>query len=372
MTASIFSMYRLTQATCVFIMTESCHRMIINIRANITSKFKRNEKMFRLRLLSNLLLQRAYLTAATTSQRVVQVFYSFLFRKMLTFNEIIQFQGRFVRCFTSDTSTPPDNNHISDLLKRSEQIAYYGESIVKRTYGVLLKTGFSPENSVKIIEKHPNLLRYKPKQIEDRLEMWHMTQFSPTQYYDLFVQCPELLEFDDEEQIAKRYAELQTIVHTPKNIWRLLMSCPNVLVEDMKTIQKKVDYILKNMEADVTDLVKSGSLGLSLKTIRTRHVLLKRLGIWKKRNWRASELDPNKNLRLYRIMDVSDEEFAMKTCGISIKELEAFFELYERELEEEIKEQEEYEEDQTDSEDESDSDDDNFDAREKGDYYDDR
>lgn len=277
-----------------------------------------------------------------------------------------------MRCFTSDTSVTPENELLANLLKNNEQIAKYGSSIVQRTHKVLLKAGFTPENSVTIIDKHPDLLRYKPKQIEDRLEMWHMAQFSQPQYYELFVQCPEILDFDDEQQIAKRYAQIQTIVHTPKNVWRLLMSCPNLLVDDMQAIEQKVDYILKNMEADVTDLVKSGALGLSLKTIKTRHILLVRLGIYKKRNWRASELNPDKNLRLFRIMDVSDEEFAVKTCGISVKELEAFDELYERELEEQIQAQEDYEDIDTDSEDESDDDDNNFDPRERQDYYDDR
>lgn len=277
-----------------------------------------------------------------------------------------------MRCFASDTSTTPENELLANLLKNNEQIANYGASVVERTHKALLKAGFTSENSVTIIDKHPDLLRYKPKQIEDRLEMWHMAQFSQPQFYELFVQCPEILDFDDEQQIAKRYAQIQTIVHTPKNVWRLLMSCPNLLVDDWQAIQQKVDYILKNMEADVTDLVKSGALGLSLKEIKTRHMLLVRLGIYKKRNWRASELNPDKNLRLFRIMDVSDEEFAVKTCGISVKEWETFTELYERELDEQIQAEEDYEDIDTDSEDESDDDENNFDPRERKDYYDDR
>lgn len=279
-----------------------------------------------------------------------------------------------MRSFASNPSKIPDHVSITNLLAKNERISHYGESALQRTYSVLFKAGFTHENCIQVIDKHPDLLRFKPKQVEDRLEMWKMAQFSPTQFYELFVQCPELLEFDDENQIAKRYAQLRAIVATSKNIWRLLMASPNVMVDDISTIQEKVDYITEKMEADVTDLVKSGSLGLGLNTIKARHVLLVRLGIYKKRNWRASELNPNKNLRLFRIMDVDDEEFARKTCGISMKELDAFYDLYERELEEESRSRQDYEED--DEEDEldeaSDSDDDNFDPRERTDYYDDR
>lgn len=211
----------------------------------------------------------------------------------------------------------------------------------------------------------------KPKQIQDRLEMWHVTQFSPTQFYELFVQCPEFLSFDDEDLIRIRYAELRAIVSTPKNIWRLFMSSPNVLIDDIQSIQDKVDYILNEMESDVTDLVKSGSLGRSLNEIKCRHVLLQRLGKHKKRNRKASELDPNKNMRLARIMDGNDDEFASKVCRISIKELEAFHELYQRELEEKQEELADYGE-ATDDEYDDDDEENDFDPRENSDFYDDR
>lgn len=150
-------------------------------------------------------------------------------------------------------------------------------------------------------------------------------------------------------------------------------SCPNVMSDDWKVIMKKIDYILDEMQADVTDLVKSGSLALPLHKIKTRHILLVRLGIYKKRNMKASELDNNKNPRLFRIMDSEDPEFALRTCGLSIKEVEAFCELYERELDEKHQEEIEYEENSDlESDDEPDENENNFDPRESEDYYDDR
>lgn len=237
---------------------------------------------------------------------------------------------------------------------------------------VFLKAGFSEENITKIIETYPNILLIRPKAIEDRLEIWTKCQFSRPQYYQLFVQCPELLEFDDERAISKRFSQLMSIVATPKNVWRLLMASPNVMVDDADVIVQKVDYVLRKMEADVTDLVKSGTLGLPLKTIQMRHTLMKRLGLHKKRNWKESELSTNKNPRLFRIMDSGEEEFARKICGISMKEYQAFCDLYERELKEANDAELEYEQIESDSEDEWDSDDDEFDARESKDYYDDR
>lgn len=277
--------------------------------------------------------------------------------------------------FASDAASDAesDNQWISRMIEENEKIAYYGRDSIERTYNALQRTGFTHKNSLSIIKSHPDVLRIKPSDIERRLDMWHMAQFSQPQFYELFVQCPELLDFNDEGYIGKRYANLREIFSTPKNIWRILMSSPNVMVENMKSIRKKTDYILNTMEADVTDLAKSGALGLPLKKIKTRHMLLVRLGIYKKKNIRASNLDINKNPRLFRIMDANDDEFARKTCGISMNELEAFCDLYGRELDEKMKEEIDYEED-TDSEysDDDNSDEEGFDAREPEDYYDDR
>lgn len=264
-------------------------------------------------------------------------------------------------------------NEINKLIAENEEIALYDDSVIKTTIAALRGAGFIEINCKKIINGYPNILRLNPNEIKDRLEMWKSCQFTPTQYYDLFVQCPELIEFHDEAYFSKRFGQLRSIVGTPKNIWRLLMSSPNVYVDDWKLIQKKVDYVLKDMEADETDLIKSGTLGLPLNTIRTRHALLVRLGIYKKRNWKASELRQDKNPRLFRIMDVDDTQFAMKTCGISTRELQAFYDLYERELTEKHQDEIELEEDSdTESDTENISDDEDFDARETNDYYDNR
>ncbi|XP_031623762.1 transcription termination factor 4, mitochondrial isoform X2 [Contarinia nasturtii] len=270
-------------------------------------------------------------------------------------------------------SSAVSSDWISKIIEDNEKVAYFGRDSVESTYNIFHKSGFTHENCIKIINTHPDLMRLAPNEIEKRLDMWHMAQFSQTQFFDLFAQCPELLDFDDSGYIAKRYGKLREIFFTPKNIWRILMASPNVMVDSMTTIKEKVDYILNTMEADVTDLVKSGSLGLPLKTIKTRHVLLARLGIYKKRNFRISELDANKNPRLARIMNASDEEFAKKTCAISTNEFEAFCELYERELDEMFKEQIDYEEDSdAEDSDDTDSDEEDYDPREVKDYYDDR
>lgn len=295
---------------------------------------------------------------------------SFIFFHFNHFKPKFPFQTQRIKWYTTTTI---DNELIEKVLQKNEKLSSFGRDSVERAHNVLLRAGFTSDRSISIIDSYPNVVCLSPKHLENRLEMWHLCQFSKTQFYELFVQCPELLELNDENYIAKRFSELHCIVHTPKNVWRLLMASPNVMFDDWKSIEKKIDYILNEMHADVTDLVKSGSLALPLQKIKTRHTLLVRLGVYKKRNMKASELDQNKNPRLFRIMDSEDPEFALKTCGLSMKELEAFYDLYERELDELQKEQIDYEElSDLESDDELDDNEHDFDPRETEDYYDDR
>lgn len=271
----------------------------------------------------------------------------------------------------AEEKTPDPAALISNLIENNPDVAEYGEDSVQHTFNILNKTGFFPSECIHMINVYPKLLRFQTKDLENRLELWRSCQFSKTQYLNLFIEQPVLLECDDEKYLLQRFCKLQTFSWTAKNIWRLLILSPNVLFDPMSTINKKVDYILDTMQADMTDLVKSGSLALPLIKIKSRHILLARLGLYKKRNFKTSEMDQNKNPRLTRIMDTSDKEFAKKVCGVTMGELEVFYELYQRELEEIEKEERDYEVDSDSELDESD-DEYNYDPRETLDYYDDR
>lgn len=263
---------------------------------------------------------------------------------------------------------------IAPLLENDPKIAFYGRASVERLHNSLLRAGFTEANSIKIIKGYPDALRLPSKKVEKAFEAWHVCNFSKTQLYDLFVQNPEFLDFDDENYIARRFAQIKQFACTGKNVWRLLMSSPNILVDDINETKEKVDYILNDMEADETDMVKSGALGLPIDKIKARHILLVRMGLYKKRNWKESELSANKNPRMNRITDFDDETFARKTCErLSMKELTTFYDLYERELREAKKEEEDYYSNSDDDSDyDDDSDDDEFDARVNADYYDNR
>lgn len=192
-----------------------------------------------------------------------------------------------------------------------------------------------------MINIYPMMVRFPPQKLYQRFEMWHVCSFTPTQMFQLFSECPEFFDFDDEVALRNRLAELKTYVHTDKNVWRLFMSAPNVLTDKLEIFLKKADYLEKNMQVDFTDAVKSGVFASPLNTIKCRHMLLVRLGIYKPKNKKTSELSTTKNPRMTRIIDSTDEYFANELCGISLAELTAFNALYTRELQEKEDEEKE-------------------------------
>lgn len=237
------------------------------------------------------------------------------------------------------------------------------------THKALMDGGFTPENAFTVIRKHPYVVRYQPQQLLQTLEMWRGCQFSNNQFIELMVQCPELLEFTDANQLERRSSEILSFAQTPKNLWRLLMASPNILTDNIQMIYAKADYLLDVMDVDITDMVKSGVFASSLEKIKCRHLLLVRLGFYKPRPKDQNPLDPNKNLRIARIMDTPDDEFARRICQISMSEVRAFNAYCTRELEEAKDDaEEEVDCDTSDGEDYEESDNE-FDPRaEKGTY----
>lgn len=259
---------------------------------------------------------------------------------------------------------------IEAEIKKHPDLASYEQSKIFETHDTLTRAGFTPDNALKIICTQPSVVRLQPKKLSNNLEYWHGFGFSRTQFITLMVQCPELLEITDEYGIRKRIGEIKTFAGSAKNIWRLIMSSPNILTDNINVINKKANYLINDMDVDVTDAVKSAVFAYSLNKIQCRHMLLVRLGIYKPRNKNAGPLDANKNPRVARIFDSSNKGFAFQICGISLAELHTFIALYTRELEENRQDAEEEEEELSDAEDDDNDDDDDeeFDASAKPKY----
>lgn len=199
-------------------------------------------------------------------------------------------------------------------------------------HDVFYRGGYKTPEIIQIFKANPLLAQYSPENISNRLEIWRGCSFGEDLTKALVIQCPEILDIDDEKFIKNRLAEIKTYAQRDKNVWRILMASPNVLVEGTAAFDEKIKYLWGVMKIEMTDAVKSGVFSYSIRKLRTRHMMMVRLGIYKERPKNYNPLDPNKNPRMARIIDSTDEEFANKICGISLFEYETFCELYAREM----------------------------------------
>lgn len=291
--------------------------------------------------------------------------------KFLFNSSITQFQLRW--CSSTSKKQEGSEFELSDAVLDTElakypKLAQYGKPRIIELHETFISAGFHAENAFKMIKKCPDLLRHKPKDLEKTLECWRGYQFTNSQFIQLFVQCPELLEFGNENELRSRFADLKTFARNKKNIWRLLMASPDIMTDNPKVIDAKANYLLDEMKVDISDAVKSGVFSHSLEKLKCRHMLLVRLGIYKEKSKSATPLDSNKNPRVHRIVDTSDTEFVRKIAGISLAEFNAFNALYRRELQDQREVADEEDMGSDVDEDGDDDDDDEFDPNEKQEY----
>lgn len=132
--------------------------------------------------------------------------------------------------------------------------------------------------------------------------------------------------------LRSKIAHLKPYALTVKNIFRLFCSSPQIITENEKVIDAKIEYFRDVMRAEVSDVVKSSAFAHPLVMIKQRHVFLDRLGLYKPRSPKADPLEPSKNPRMHQIMDTTDKAFATKICNVTLDEFEAFQALYKKEM----------------------------------------
>lgn len=212
----------------------------------------------------------------------------------------------------------------------------YDTSLWQRTHTALANQGFSTTAFQRIITGQPSLLTWQPIALQTAIECWRgATQFGDKRILELLEEYPLLFEYRNEGQLGNRMALLKPYAGTDKNIWRLLMNAPNLLTDREALIQARIEYVRVQMRAELPDVVKSTVFAHSMASLRTRHVFLERLGVYRKRSLKVNpKLDLNNtNPRMHQIYDTDDRAFATKVAAVSPDEWEVFQQLYAAELE---------------------------------------
>lgn len=229
----------------------------------------------------------------------------------------------------------PDHT-VKELLESNPTLSEYAPQTWISGINLFKNQGFKTDSILRIFNKHPKILTCPQSQLIGNLELWRASQLGERYVQILVTEHPHLLDFKldnrfTEQRFLERLMFLKEYVLTRKNVWRLLVNCPNLIVDPLDEIKAKRKYFDEEMKVEHTEVVKTGAFSHSLEKIRTRHEFLVRLGMYKPKNPKADPTIPSSNPSLYQIFDTSDKRFATKVALVSLDEFEVFEQLFKME-----------------------------------------
>ncbi|XP_062552682.1 uncharacterized protein LOC134217871 [Armigeres subalbatus] len=224
-----------------------------------------------------------------------------------------------------------EKDTLSQLFQNAPHLTKYVPDLWHRTHNLMAQEGIETANFLSIVTGHPEVLTRHPDRLISSMNCWRSCQFGDRQMQVLLAAHPQLLDFTDHSQLAQRVAFLHSYFETRKNVWRLFLNCPNLVLDKERDIRPKIDYVLQTMRIEVPEVVRSCVFVADLELIRCRHVFLERLGLFKPRSLKAEPGDPNSNPKLNQITDTTDKRFAVKVAYVTLEEYETFVELFRKE-----------------------------------------
>lgn len=235
----------------------------------------------------------------------------------------------------------PDLNadDLSTALNHVPQLNNYHPSLWQKTFNFLInQQNFPQESCFQIITSYPQIFTTPLDTTFKQLEAWRACQFGEKRLQDLITKHPALIQHGNERHLTHRMAFLLGYVTSQRNVWRILMSAPTVILESEKSLEQKFKYLLEVMRVEVSDIVKSDVFKYDLEFIKMRHIFLERLGMYKSKSLKKNKdisNEKNSNPKLTQIVDTLDRRFATKVCFVTLEEYEVFQQLLRREWERE-------------------------------------
>lgn len=225
---------------------------------------------------------------------------------------------------------------MQSLLKNNPDLQTYPEDTLRRSIDLFRNQGFTSDSYLRIINKYPNILKTPAAALCNNLELWRASQFGERYVQILITEHPHLLDIKvenrhAEQKILERLLYLKDYVQTKKNVWRLLVCSPNVVVDKITDLEEKRTFFEQVMKVEHTEVVKTTAFSHSMFKIKLRHEFLTRLGMYKPKSPKADPTLKSTNPSLYQIVDTNDKRFATKVALVSLEEFEVFEEVFKRE-----------------------------------------
>lgn len=248
----------------------------------------------------------------------------------------------------NDQNVVPE--HLSNLAKQfnvkgsslsqvisnhQEKLKFYTESRWLVLFEYLTQYDFKASELLEMVDSNPDILSINRQNLQKCMIAWTNFRFDDKKLRQLIISQPSFLLLDD-KLILSRIPKLLAYVGNKQNrLLELLSYSPNILFDNWKSIESKLDYILLNMELGPTQFVTTSVMSSTLFDLKCRHNFLVKLGMYKPRDPKASPNLITGNPSLTKIIETSDKQFAIKVAGVTAEEFFVFKQIFKKQLDEE-------------------------------------
>lgn len=197
--------------------------------------------------------------------------------------------------------------------------------------GSLYLGGFKKSDILTILEKWPNILSLKKKQLDSNILSWLSCDFGQGLLVEVLTTNPTFMQVNP-VHVSKRIKQYQIHFESKKRVGKLLLTAPNTLEENWSSLRDKLNY-LDELCTEKSDVVASGVLAHSLFHIKLRHEFLIRAGFYK-RPHKHFRKRLSRNPKLTSIVNTSDKNF-VNNSRLSMFEYRVFEEMFKEQFDNE-------------------------------------
>ncbi|CAD6184422.1 unnamed protein product [Caenorhabditis auriculariae] len=217
----------------------------------------------------------------------------------------------------------------------------HGESSLKIINTLVSIGNLTYEDSLRILsEFSEELLACSNNGIRERIEAIVASGISTSRELSHALRkCPALL-FAREPAEMRGLAEGIGGFFSRRQASNMIARCPQILLKNIEEVEEKYDYVFYQMGAEGEELSECGDRwidGMDLQEMQTRHVFLVLTGKYSQPDPKRPQLKME-NPKLKKILNTSDEQFAVNVAGVTMEEYTVFKAMRLRQLEVEKKE----------------------------------
>lgn len=231
------------------------------------------------------------------------------------------------------------NNSILATVvnKNDDKLKLYNESQWLALFEYLKQYDFKSSELLEMVDSNPDILSINRQKLHKCMTAWTNFRFDDKQLRKLLIVQPSCLLLNDKEILSRIPKLLAYVKNKNSRLLELISYSPNVLFDNWKSLESKLDYLLLNMELDTPQFVTTSVMSRTLFDIKCRHNFLVKLGMYKNQDpkWDSNKTTTINNPALKKIIETNDKEFAVKVAGVTAEEFYVFKRLYKEQLDEE-------------------------------------